>query len=83
MNQASKVSLQEGEAYIQKLNIHKRLSDKYLNGCNEEIDVEWVKKVASGLFTGRQGKVITKALATLENIQKSLMSSSLDSLSQS
>ena len=68
MSEASKVDIKEEETYLQKLRIHKKLAERYLDGCNKTIDVEWVRNVSSGLFTGRQEKVITKPLATLENI---------------
>lgn len=78
---ATQSNSKEGEAYIKKLNIHRRLAERYLDGVNEDIDCDWVKKTASDLFTGRQKDVITKPLNILDRIQRTSVRSSLDSLS--
>ena len=65
---------EDRKIFVEKIEINKKLVERYFNGANEAIDFEDVKIICKRLFTGRQANTIRKPLESLEALQKQLLS---------
>ena len=65
---------EDRKIFVEKIEINKKLVERYFNGANEAIDFEDVKIICQRLFTGRQANTIRKPLESLEALQKRLLS---------
>lgn len=59
--------------FVEKIEVNKKLVERYFNGCNEAIDLEEVKMICRKLFTGRQENTIEKPLKILAELQKKML----------
>ena len=48
------------------------LVQRYFDGGFEDIDIDWVREVCSGIYTGRQKARINTPLATLARLQRDI-----------
>ena len=64
---------EDRKIFLEKIEVNKKLVERYFNGANEAIDFEEVKIICNRLFTGRQANTIKKPIETLEVLQKRLL----------
>lgn len=49
--------------------------ERYFGGGDEEIDIEWVRKVGEKMYGGRQKKAINGPLEKIEKLQREIIRS--------
>ena len=58
---------------MERVDVNKKLVDKYFDGTCQELDFDWLRQLCSELLNGRQRNTIDKPLKVLAVIQARLM----------